>query len=469
MKKMKLMRKFLLLAALGLTVVACKDDDDPGDANSGNTNQVPVPAGYSLVWSDEFDGTAVDPSIWTYETGDGTAFGLPPGWGNEEKQIYTNSGDNSYITMDEGNEVLAISALKTGADDYTSAKLTTEGLKSILFGRVDIRAKVPSGNGLWPALWMLGENRPLIDWPGCGEVDIMEVLGREPNKMYTTLHYVATDNVKGELQGEHPMASGNYSDNYHVYSVEWTPAQIQFLLDGTPVYQEAIAGDMKEFLRPYYLILNLAVGGYWPGDPDPSTQFPATFYVDYVRYYSIDNLTIPNPPALDTNEERLGPIIDPNIANAAVKDDFTGFGGVSVTPYGAGGEPSLSLSDTAVDGSHSLVYDFPGGNWGGAYIELDVPADFSTYSNLRFSIIKPAALDDAEIKLEGVGNSAMVMLKNYTGVPSADGFLDYTIPLVDFSGVDFTELRIPFAMWNAVDASQTFVPARVYVDRVYLD
>lgn len=465
---MKLMTKMGLFALAALSLSSCKDDEDSGsDPSTGN--QVPVPAGYSLVWSDEFDGTEIDPAIWTFETGDGTAFGLPPGWGNNEKQIYTSSADNAYLTMDDGNEVLAISALKTGAEDYSSAKLTTEGLKSILFGRLDIRAKVPSGNGLWPALWMLGENRPLIDWPGCGEIDVMEVLGKEPEKMYTTLHYVATDNVKGELQGEHPMTSGSYSDNYHVYSVEWTPSQIQFLLDGTPIYQEAVAGDMKEFLRPFYVIMNLAVGGYWPGDPDASTQFPATFYIDYVRYYSIDNLTIPSPPALDTNEERLGPLIDPNMANAAVKDDFTGFGGVSVTPYGAGGEPNLRLSDTAIDGSHSLVYDFPGGNWGGAYIELDNPADMSSYSNLHFSIIKPGSLDDAEIKLEGVGNSAIVMLKNYTGVPSSDGFLDYTIPLSDFVGVDLTQLRIPFAMWNAVDASQSFAPATVYVDRIYLD
>jgi len=454
-----------MLAAMVLALGACKEDDT--EAPATNNTGVPVPAGYSLLWSDEFDGNEIDPSIWTYETGDGTNFGLPPGWGNNELQIYTNSADNAYLTMDDGNEVLAITALKNGTDDYTSAKLTTQGLKSILFGRLDIRAKVPSGQGLWPALWMLGENRPIIDWPGCGEVDIMEILGQEPNKMYTTLHYVANDNKKGELQKEHPLAGANYSDNYHIYSIEWTPDKIQYLLDGNPVYEELIQSDMKEFLRPMYAILNLAVGGYWPGNPDATTAFPASLYVDYVRCYSIDGLSIPSPPALDPQEERLGPIIDSNLANAAVRDEFSAFGSVSITPYGAGGEPNLRLSDTAVNGSHSLVFDFPGGNWGGAYIELDTAKDFSNYTKLHFSLLRPMSLDDCEIKLEGVGNSAIVMLKNYSGTPSSNGFEDYTIPLSDFVGLDLTEVRIAFAMWNAVDAGGNFSPAKTYVDNVY--
>ncbi len=447
-----------------LLFTACNDDEPGSQVNEPGIN---TPAGYTLEWSDEFDGESIDATIWNFETGDGTAYGLPPGWGNNEKQIYTNSPDNAFLTMDEGNDVLAITALKNGADDYTSAKLTSQGKRSILFGRVDIRAKVPAGNGLWPALWMLGENRPLIDWPGCGELDIMEVLGKEPNKMYTTLHYVADGNVKGELQKEHPLSAANYSDAYHVYSVVWTPSKIQYLLDEAPIYEELIQADMKEFLRPFYLILNLAVGGYWPGDPDASTQFPASLYVDYVRCYSINDLNIPSPPALDTNEESLGPIIDTNLANAAIKDGFADFGPLSITPYGAGGEPSLRLSDTAVDGDYALVYGFPGGNWGGAYIELDAPADLSSYTTLKFALRKPASLDDAEIKLEGVGTNAIVMLKNYSGTPLSNGFEEYSIPLSDFSGVDFSQTRIPFAIWNAVDAAQNFSPATVYVDQVY--
>lgn len=456
----------LYAGAFSLAFTACKDDDEVKD-NTSNTG-IPVPSGYQLVWYDEFDANSIDPANWNFETGDGTDYGLPPGWGNDEKQIYTSSSDNAYLTMDEGNDVLAITALKNGADDYSSAKLTSQGLQSFLFGRLDVRAKVPSGNGLWPALWMLGENRPIIDWPGCGEIDVMEVLGKEPDIMYTTLHYVGDDNSKGEKQKAHPLASGNYSDDYHIYSIEWTPSKIQYLLDGTPIYEENIEANMKEFLRPFYFIMNLAVGGYWPGDPDPSTNFPATLYVDYVRYYSIDNLSIPNPPPLDTNEERLGPIIDSSLANAAIKDDFSDYGPVSITPYGPAA-PSLRLSDTAIDGSFSLVYDFPGGAWGGAYIELDQPKDLSSYSNLKFSLRVEGSLDDAEIKLEGTSTNALVMFKSLSGNPTSNGFSEYTIPLSDFTGVDFTDLRIPFAIWNPVDGGGNFAPVKIYVDQVYFE
>lgn len=450
-----------------LALGACSEDEDQVD-NNQNTG----PEGYSLVWSDEFDGESINPDNWNFETGDGTAYGLPPGWGNAEKQIYTSSSDNAYITMDDGNDVLAITALKGGADDYTSAKLTTEGLQSMLYGRIEIKAKVPSGNGLWPALWMLGENRPIIEWPGCGEIDIMEVLGRDPANMYTTLHFVKDGNEKGELQDVHQLQSGaNFSADYHVYGVEWTPEKVQFLLDGEMVYEENIASDMKEFQRPFYAILNLAVGGYWPGDPDGSTSFPATMFVDYVRYYSIDDLTVPNPPTLDPDEERLGPLLDSNLANAVVKEGFTDFGTMEMLVYGAGGEPDLRLSDTAIDGDFSLTFDFPGGNWGGAFLELEEPKDFSAYSNLRFAIHAPASLDDAEIKLEGLtpSTSAAVMLADYSPVALSDGFVEYIIPLSDFAGLDLANVRIPFAMWNAVDANDDFSPATVYVDQVYFE
>ena len=465
--KIKAIHLFLGLGILGMG--ACKDDEP--ETNQGGNNGTSGPEGYSLVWSDEFDGQSIDPSNWVFETGDGTNYGLPSGWGNNELQIYTNTSDNARLTMDDGNEVLAITALKNG-ENYTSAKLTTEGLRSMLYGRLEIRAKVPSGNGLWPALWLLGENRPIIDWPGCGEIDIMEVLGREPSKMYTTLHYVKAGNTKGELQQVHELSAGaNFSDDYHVYGLEWTPTKVQFLLDDVMVFEESISADMKEFQRPFYAILNLAVGGFWPGNPDETTVFPANLFIDYVRYYSIDNLSIPNPPLLDPNEERLGPVLDTNLANAAIKEGFSAFGNADMTVYGAGGEPNLRLSDTAVDGDFSLVYDFPGGNWGGAFIELESPKDLSSFSNLRFALQASASLDNAEIKLEGLTQqtSDVVMLKDYTALPLSNGFVEYTIPLSDFTNLDLNSVRIPFAMWNAVDAAGSFSPTTVYVDQVYFD
>jgi beta-glucanase (GH16 family) len=459
------LRKIALWALPAALMVGACNEDEKGDENNNQNG----PEGYTLVWADEFDGSDLNTNNWTFETGDGTDYGLPEGWGNNELQIYTNSTDNAYLTSHGGENVLAITALKNGPDDYTSAKLTTEGLHSMLYGRLEIRAKVPQGQGLWPALWMLGDNRPVIDWPGCGEIDIMEVLGHQTDKMYTTLHFVKEENKKGELQDVHELGGPLFSDDFHVYGVEWTPTEIKFLLDGNMVYKEPITTYMKEFQRPFYAILNLAVGGFWPGNPDATTPFPATLYVDYVRYYAIDNLNAPSPPALDPDEERLGPLLDTNLANALVKDGFTDFGKVEMTVYGGGGEPALRLSDTAVDGDFSLVYDFPGGSWGGAFVEMENPLDLSNFTNLVFAINAPANLDDAEIKLEGLtqATSDNVMLKDYTPVALADGFVEYTIPLNDFTNLDQNQVRIPFAMWNVVDASAAFTPATIYIDKVH--
>lgn len=456
------MKNFAPLVLIIAFTISCKKEEPQTP-----TPDTPTPAGYTLVWADEFDGQTINAANWTFETGDGTAYGLPAGWGNNEKQIYTDSPDNAALTMHAGNTVLAITATETSPGQYTSARLTTNGLKSMRYGRIDVRAKVPTGNGLWPAIWLLGDNRPLIDWPGCGEIDIAEVLGKQSNTLYNTVHYTKAGNTKGEVQHAEVKPSGLYSDDYHVYGIEWTPQTITYTLDGNNIYQLPIEADMKEFQRSFYMILNVAVGGYWPGDPDGSTIFPAAMYVDYVRVYSINNLVFDPPPALDIAEETLGQPIDSNLANAAIKDDFVDFGEVSITPYGAGGEPFLRASDTAIDGTYSLVYDFPGLSWGGAYIEMATPKDLSAFSNLKFSMIKPASLANAEIKLEGTGTNAIVMLADYTGVPVANNFVEYTIPLSDFTGLNLTTVKIPFAIWNVIDANGNYVAATVYVDNVH--
>jgi len=460
------MKKFITHLSLAAVViaVACKKEEI-----STPVPGIPSPSGYTLDWSDEFDGQSINSGIWNFELGDGTAYGLPAGWGNDEKQIYTNSSENASLTIDEGNSVLAITAREVSPGQYTSAKLTTNGQKSMLFGRVDVRAKVPTGNGLWPAIWMLGENRGLVDWPGCGEIDIAEVLGNASSELYTTLHYTDGDNKHGELQNMETSPGALYSDAYHVYSIDWTPEKIVFMLDGTPIYEEMIEDDMKEFLRDFYLVMNVAVGGYWPGDPDVSTLFPSSMYVDYVRVYSKNGLTIPTPPVLDIDEETIGQPLDSNMANAAIKESFTAFGDLSIIAYGSGGEPLLRVSDTALDGTQSLVYAFPGTSWGGAYIQLDTPQDMSSYSTLKFSMIKPSDFYDAEVKLESPSTNATIFLKDYTPIVIGNGFVEYTVPLSDFTGLDLTNLSVAFALWNAVDSNQGYVAADVHVDNIHLN
>jgi hypothetical protein len=224
---------------------------------------------------------------------------------------------------------------------------------------------------------------------------------------------------------------------------------------------------MKEFLRSAYVLLNVAVGGYWPGDPDASTIFPQTMYVDYIRIYSINGMEIPEPPVLNIDEETIGQVIEPNIGDNAIRDDFTVLGSLEVISYGGGGEPYITSSDTAIDGEKSLVFDFPGGNWGGAYIQLASARDLSNYSYIKFSLNKPVFLVNAEIKLESVSSNASIFLADYTGSSVAEGFIEYTVPLDDFAGLDRTEITIPFAIWNPVNNSQNFVAGTVLIDNVY--
>ncbi len=456
-----IMKKYtlLLLAIFIGSQISC-DTSDPKPED-----KIEVPEGYQLVWSDEFDASEINEELWTYETGDGTDFGLPAGWGNNEKQIYTTDSENSAIATDQGESVLKITALSDGADRYTSAKMKTKNL-NMRFGKIDVKAKLAEGQGIWSAIWMLGNNRNLIDWPGCGEIDIVELLGHEPAKAYSTIHFTNGENGKDEIQTSYESTS-TFSESYHVFGLEWSPESLIFSLDGVQTDEMPIEEDMKEFLRDFYLIMNVAVGGYWPGDPDNTTVLPQSMYVDYVRVYEKIDFTAPAAPALNVEEETIGQIIEPSIADNAIRTDFTALGNLKVIAYGGGGEPMISSSETAIDGDLSLVFDFPGGNWGGAYIELEASKDISSFTHLNFSLNKPSAFVDAEIKLESKATNATVFLKDYTGTSIANDFTSYSIPLSDFGGLNITELTIPFSIWNPVDANAGFVTATVLIDDIH--
>ena len=462
-KRSMIDKKLLILLALsaGLLFDACKKDKDEPEEE-----KIEVPEGYQLAWSDEFNGNAVDLNSWRFETGDGTDYGLPPGWGNDEKQIYTSDSKNAEIVTYDGQSVLAITAIKENGG-YTSARLSSRDKVTVRFGRLEVRAKMPQGKGLWPAIWMLGGNIDQIDWPGCGEVDIIEVLGDQTSVGYSTLHYTNGEQKKGEAQQTHQLASGSFHDSFHTFILEWTPESVTFGLDGKMLDPIPIASDMKEFLREFYLLMNVAVGGYWPGDPDGSTQFPQTMYVDYLRVFSKNDFQPPQAPPLNIEEETIGQVIDPDVGQHAIRDDFTDLGNLQVVVWGGGGEPVILASWTAINGEKSLVFDFPGGNWGGAYLELETPSDLSQYDYLKFSLRKPESLVNAEIKLESTATNASIFLADYNGTPVDEGFVEYTIPLADFAGLDLTDIKIPFAMWNPVDASQGFVEATVLIDNLY--
>jgi beta-glucanase (GH16 family) len=247
-------------------------------------------SGWTLTWNDEFstpDGSSPDPKKWTYDLGG-------KGWGNHELESYANRPENAHI--EKGN--LVITAQKesyTGADgiprDYTSARLKTQGLFTQTYGRIEARIKIPAGQGMWPAFWMLGEDISTAGWPKCGEIDIMENIGKEPDKVHGSLHGPSTTARTSDLTSIFTLPAGqNFADDFHLYAVEWSPDTVRFFIDAnlyaTFRQSDWPAGGKWVFDHPFFIILNLAVGGDWPGPPDASTKFPQSMLVDYVRVYT---------------------------------------------------------------------------------------------------------------------------------------------------------------------------------------
>ncbi len=236
-----------------------------------------------LVWSDEFDGPAIDRTKWTFETGG-------HGWGNNELEFYTDRPVNARI--EDGSLVIEARREDHGGRRYTSARLLTRGRFSRTYGRFEARIRLPYGQGIWPAFWMLGDSFPTAGWPRCGEIDIMEYIGpQDAGTVYGTLHTAGASGANG-LGGRHTLAAGaKPSDAYHVYAVEWEPEEIRWYFDGVQ-YKTVRKSDLPanavwSFDKPFHLLLNVAVGGNWPKNPDDSTQFPQFMRVDYVRVYDI--------------------------------------------------------------------------------------------------------------------------------------------------------------------------------------
>jgi beta-glucanase (GH16 family) len=230
-----------------------------------------------LDWNDEFDGPQLDRGKWVEETGG-------HGFGNNELEYYTDRGWN--VRVSGGN--LQIEARREDRDGrhYTSARIRTAGLKERTYGRYEARIKIPRGKGIWPAFWLLGANCKDNDWQRCGEIDIMENIGTEPALIHGTMHGPGYYGDQGFGQTS-ALASGAYADDYHVYALEWEPREVRWYRDGV-LYHTARPDLVKGqwvFDHPFFVILNLAVGGNWPGSPDATTTFPQRMLVDYVRVY----------------------------------------------------------------------------------------------------------------------------------------------------------------------------------------
>jgi len=234
---------------------------------------------WTLVWSDEFDGpagSAPDTTKWMHDLG-------ASGWGNQELENYTDSRDNSYL---DGSGNLVIEARQPSPGHYTSARLKTQTKFAVEYGKIEARIKLPAGQGIWPAFWMLGAGG---GWPQSGEIDIMENIGREPAIVHGTVHGPGYSGGKGITESYTLPDNQRFAADYHVFAAEWSQNSIQFFVDGHLYHTVTPASLPKDttwvFDHPFFLLLNVAVGGSWPGDPDATSSFPQKMLVDYVRVY----------------------------------------------------------------------------------------------------------------------------------------------------------------------------------------
>jgi beta-glucanase (GH16 family) len=242
---------------------------------------------WKTIFADEFDGpdgTLPDPARWVFDTGGW-------GWGNKELEYYVNGPKNAF----QRRGFLHLSATKGdvemldcwyGPCEYGSARIKTKGKFAFTYGRVSARIQVPKGQGIWPAFWMLGANIDSRGWPGCGEIDVMEVIGREPRISHGTIHGPGYSGPQGPSSTWSPER-GDVGDDFHVFALDWEPNRLRFYVDGA-LYGTRTPADLPPdeawvFDHDFFLLLNVAVGGTWPGDPDASTPFPAEMLVDWVR------------------------------------------------------------------------------------------------------------------------------------------------------------------------------------------
>ncbi|WP_214785461.1 carbohydrate binding domain-containing protein [Exiguobacterium sp. s183] len=412
------MKKWVALA-LGTGLVLSLPQEIPAEKSSKADD-----AKWKLVWSDEFSKAEIDHSKWNFETGnwivDKDGNPVAAGWGNNEKQFYTDKNENAFVK--DGKLVIRAKKEQAsdqfGTYDYTSAKLTTKGTFSKTYGRYEMRAKLPTGKGLWPAFWMLPEEDRYGGWAASGEIDIMESWGSQPDKVAGTIHYGETWPNNKYTGKDYHFAEGDGIDKWHTYAVEWEPGEIRWYVDGQ-LYQTQNDWYAKEankaskysypapFDQDFYLIMNLAVGGWFDGDVDETTPFPAEMEVDYVRVFDLKNgkyrdaveptysdeeVVLPEgakQPLEEGNlvydEDYVEPIttvtngaqaLNPTYWNYVALPDFGGVGSVDVIDLAGSRFADISIDQAGSQPySHQLIQNVSLGQGGHYKVTFDAKAD----------------------------------------------------------------------------------------------
>ena len=457
-RSLALQRCAVSLAA-AMIVTACTDDGRPvplsgvetidiPTADPGNqTNQnvinptLTIPETFqvadgdllTLVWSDEFDGAQLDPEVWFFATGDGTEVGLPGGWGNNELQYYLP--DNAQLA----NGVLSITAQRESIGDlnYTSARINTEDRFAFQYGRVEASMKLPSGQGLWPAFWMLPQDTNYGVWAASGEIDIVEAInldGTNGNEIFATIHYGGVFPANLSSSVTHTPGP-DVTEDFHTYAFEWDEFEMRWYLDGTlyrveNFWSSTAAPYPAPFDQPFHILFNLAVGGNFPGSPNGTTPFPATLEVDWVRVYSGEAPpVVPADPGIVPDDVMYA--TDPGEAVDLV---------ATVSAFG---------TTSQFDGAYALDADFnpafeviSGTGYGIPHIAqlglVDLPAAFATgYESFSFKI-KSADLPGnlVTVKLEGGGAYGNVVLTDATvSTDLGNGWYQVVLPMSGFADV----------------------------------
>jgi beta-glucanase (GH16 family) len=263
------MKRLVLLSAAALCLASCQDSATEA------TN-------WNLVWEDNFDGASgalASATNWSYDVG--------TDWGNAQQEYDTDRASNASL---DGTGNLVITARREAykGSAYTSARLITRGLREFTYGKFEARMKLPSGRGMWPAFWLLGANKATVGWPQTGEIDIMEYRGQEPGTAVGSMHGPGYSGGAAITKRYSPTAT-RFDNSFHVFTVEWSPEQVDYLVDGKPyqtIKKSQVPGEWV-FNHPFYIILNVAVGGNFVGAPDGVTPFPTAMTVDWVRVYQL--------------------------------------------------------------------------------------------------------------------------------------------------------------------------------------
>lgn len=280
----------IFAAVLLVGFCACGSDDGGETPGGGNTVTIAIPtsgftspdsyAGMTLLWEDDFEASFLNTANWTHETGTGSN-----GWGNNELQYYRSEN----TSFQDGHLIITAKEESFSGSDYTSSRIISKNKFDFRYGRVDIRAALPEGQGMWPALWMLGTNIDQVGWPACGEIDIMEKVGGTGNEndIHGTVHWQNAGSPANF--GRSTSLSTNTTNQFHVYSIEWNSTSIRWMVDGVEYnVVDTTPGELDEFRRSFFFIMNVAVGGNWPGSPNATTTFPQHMIVDYFRVFQAD-------------------------------------------------------------------------------------------------------------------------------------------------------------------------------------